>query len=47
MQRGAIAITGVKFTQKELHEPGGYFKLNAATKRNLESCEHAEYDEYK
>ena len=41
----AIAITGVKFTQKE--PQGGYFKLNAATKRNLESCEHAEYDEYK
>ena len=46
VQRGAIAITGVKFTQKQPHQPGGYFKLNAATKRNLQSCEHAEYDEY-
>ena len=45
--RGAIAITGVAFTQKEPHPTGKYYKLNAATKRRLESCEHAEYEEYK
>ena len=47
VERGAIAITGVKFTQKEVHATGGYFKLNAATKNKLESCEHAEYGDYK
>mgnify|MGYP007018290436 CR=1 FL=1 len=47
VQRGAIAITGVKFTQKEVHATGGYFRLNAATKNKLGSCEDAEYGNYK
>ena len=47
VERGAIAIMGVKFTQKEVHAHGGYFRLNAATKNKLGSCEDAEYGNYK
>ena len=47
VERGAIAIMGVKFTQKEVHAKGGYFRLNAATKNKLGSCEDAEYGDYK
>ena len=47
VERGAIALMGVKFTQKEVHADGGYFRLNAATKKKLESCEHAKYGDYK
>ena len=47
VKRGAIAITGVKFTQKEPHATRGHFKLSADTKRRLEECAQSKYGEFK
>ena len=45
--RGAIAIVHVTFTQKEPHNPGGYWKIKADTKRRLEQHAQSKYEEYK
>ena len=47
IKRGAIAIVHVKFTQKEPHRTGGYYKVNADTKRRLEQHSQSKYSEYK
>ena len=46
IKRGAIAVKGVKFTQKQVHPSGGYYLLNADTKRRLETHEKSDWKNY-